>query len=41
LIDIYSRYSPGYLVCAAEDSIVAADFIDGAIARNGTAPRGG
>jgi len=38
LIDIYSRYSPGYLVCAAEDSIVAADFIDGAIARNGTAP---
>ena len=38
LIDIYSRYSPGYLVCAAEDSIVAADFIDGAIARNGVAP---
>lgn len=38
LIDIYSRYSPGYLVCAAEDSIVAADFIDEAIARNGTAP---
>ena len=25
LIDIYSRYSPGYLVCAAEDSVVAAD----------------
>lgn len=38
LIDIWSRYSPGYLVCAAEDSIVAADFIDSAIARNGTAP---
>lgn len=38
LIDIYSRYSPGYLVCAAEDSVVAADFIDDAIAGNGTAP---
>ena len=38
LIDIYSRYSPGYLVCAAEDSVVAADFIDDAIARNGTPP---
>jgi transposase InsO family protein len=38
LIDIYSRYSPGYLVCAAEDSVVVADFIDDAIARNGTAP---
>lgn len=24
LIDIYSRYSPGYLVSVAEDSIVAA-----------------
>ena len=35
LIDIFSRYSPGYLVCAAEDSVVAADFIDDAIARNG------
>ena len=38
LIDIYSRYSPGYLVCAAEDSIVASDFIDGAIVTNGSAP---
>jgi len=38
LIDIYSRFSPGYLVCAAEDSIVAADFIDGAIVTNGSAP---
>jgi len=35
LIDIFSRFSPGYLVCAAEDSVVAADFIDDAIARNG------
>ena len=38
LIDIWSRYSPGYLVCAAEDSIVAADFIGSAISRNGQAP---
>lgn len=38
LIDIYSRFSPGYLVCASEDSIVAKDFIDGAISRNGAAP---
>jgi len=38
LIDIYSRYSPSHVVCAAEDSIVARDFIDDAIARNGTAP---
>jgi transposase InsO family protein len=38
LIDIYSRYSPGYLACAAKDSIVAADFIDGAIVTNGCAP---
>ena len=38
LIDIWSRYSPGYLACAAEDSIVAADFIGSAISRNGQAP---
>lgn len=38
LIDIYSRYSPNHLVCAAEDSIVAADFIDEAVGRNGSAP---
>lgn len=38
LIDIYSRYSPSHIVCAAEDSIVAADFIDEAIGRNGSAP---
>lgn len=38
LIDIYSRYSPSQIVCAAEDSIVAADFIDEAIGRNGAAP---
>ena len=38
LIDIYSRYSPGWMVRAAEDSAAAADFIDGAVARNGARP---
>jgi putative transposase len=38
LIDIYSRYNPGWIVAAAEDSVLAQDFIDEAIIRNGTAP---
>lgn len=38
LIDIYSRCSPGWMVRTAEDSVVAAEFIDGAVARNGSAP---
>ena len=38
LIDIYSRYNPGWIVAAAEDSVLAKDFIDEAITRNGTAP---
>ena len=38
LIDIYSRYNPAWTVQAHEDSEVAADFIDEAIAVNGTAP---
>ncbi len=38
LIDIFSRYSPGWMVRAAEDSAAARDFIDDAIGRNGTAP---
>lgn len=38
LIDLWSRYSPEYLVWAAEDSIVAADLINSEIVRNGTAP---
>lgn len=38
LIDIFSRYSPGWMVRAAEDSVAAAEFIDDAVARNGTAP---
>jgi putative transposase len=38
LIDIYSRYNPGWIVAAAEDSVLAKDFIDEAITRNGSAP---
>jgi transposase InsO family protein len=38
LIDIYSRYNPGWIIAAAEDSVLARDFIDEAIARNGQVP---
>jgi putative transposase len=38
LIDIYSRYNPGWILAAAEDSVPARDFIDEAIARNGQIP---
>ncbi len=38
LIDIYSRFNPGWIVAAREDSLLAKDFIDEAITRNGTAP---
>ena len=38
LIDIYSRYSPGWMVRTAEDSVVAAEFLENAVARNGTRP---
>jgi len=38
LIDIFSRYVPGWLVAAAEDAVVAKDFIADAITRNGAAP---
>lgn len=38
LIDIYSRYSPGWMVRTAEDSTAARDFIDEAVARNGIRP---
>jgi len=38
LIDIYSRYSPGWMVRTAEDSTAARDFIDDAVARNGARP---
>jgi transposase InsO family protein len=38
LLDIYSRYNPGWVVAAAEDSVLAKDFIDEAITLNGSAP---
>ncbi len=38
LIDIFSRYNPGWLVSTCEESNLAADFIAGAIGSNGTAP---
>jgi putative transposase len=38
LIDIYSRYNPGWIVAAREDSLLAKDFIDEAITCNGVAP---
>ena len=38
LIDIYSRYNPGWIVAAREDSMLAKDFLDEAITRNGTVP---
>ncbi|MEO6143776.1 MAG: DDE-type integrase/transposase/recombinase [Dermatophilaceae bacterium] len=38
LIDIYSRYNPGWIVAAREDSALAKDFLDEAITRNGTVP---
>ena len=38
LIDIYSRYNPGWIVAAREDSVLAKDFLDEAITRNGTIP---
>jgi transposase InsO family protein len=38
LIDIYSRYNPGWILAAAEDSVLARDFIDEAIAHNGQVP---
>ncbi len=38
LIDIFSRYNPGWLVSTCEESNLAADFIADAITRNGAAP---
>jgi len=38
ILDIYSRYVTGWLVAAAEDAIVAKDFLDDAINRNGSTP---
>jgi len=38
LIDVYSRYVPGYLAAAAEDSVVGADFSAAPIDRDGCPP---
>jgi putative transposase len=38
IIDIYSRYVTGWLIAAAEDAIVARDFLVAAVARNGIEP---
>jgi putative transposase len=38
IIDIFSRYVTGWLVAAAEDAVVAKDFLAGAVARNGVEP---
>jgi transposase InsO family protein len=38
ILDIFSRYVTGWLVAAAEDAIVAKDFLADAIARNGVEP---
>jgi transposase InsO family protein len=38
ILDIFSRYVMGWLVAAAEDAVVAKDFLADAIARNGCEP---
>jgi transposase InsO family protein len=38
ILDIYSRYVAGWLVAAAEDAVVAKDFLTTAITANGAAP---
>jgi putative transposase len=38
ILDIFSRYVTGWLVAAAEDAVVAKDFLADAIARNGVEP---
>ena len=38
VIDIFSRYVTGWLVAAAEDAVVARDFLAGAVARNTIEP---
>jgi transposase InsO family protein len=38
VLDIFSRYVTGWLVAAAEDAVVARDFLAGAVARNGIEP---
>ena len=38
LLDIYSRYAPGWLVADREDAVVAKNFINNTITANGTIP---
>jgi putative transposase len=38
VLDIFSRYVTGWLVAAAEDAVVAKDFLADAVARNGREP---
>ena len=38
ILDIFSRYVPAWLVAAAEDAVVAKDFIADTIRGNGAAP---
>jgi transposase InsO family protein len=38
LIDIYSRFNPGWIVSTVEESHLAADFLADAVARNGAVP---
>jgi transposase InsO family protein len=38
ILDIFSRYVTGWLVAAAEDAVVAKDFLADAVARNGVEP---
>ena len=38
LIDIYSRFNPSWIISPVEDSLLARDFIDEAIERNGHVP---
>jgi putative transposase len=39
VLDIFSRYVPGWLVAHAEDAVVAKDFLAGAVARNLVIPQ--
>ena len=39
VLDIFSRYVTGWLVCHAEDAVVAKDFLADAVARNLVAPQ--
>jgi transposase InsO family protein len=38
VLDIFSRYAPGWLVANTEDAVVAKDFLADAVTRNGVIP---